>query len=251
MRKIAVLMMVAVLVFACAPKPKPVLPVREQFTVAKNFYDKGKYQKALPEFEKLIYAYPGNAAIDSAQYYLAMCYYYLKDYPEAIGEFKRLLQSYPQSEFTDDAQYYIACSHYKMSPKYQLDQAETYLAIEAFQQLISNFPGSPFIEDARKKLAELDDKLARKKFMTGLLYLKNGDYQPAILYFWSVRDNHPATPWAIEAIYYTGEAQIKMGNEDEGKKTMEAFALGFPEHKLAIKARQKLAKLRNKSGDAG
>jgi len=251
LRKIPVIGIVMVLISACSPKPVPVLPAQQQFELAKKYYNNKKYHKALPEFEKLIYAYPGNIVIDSAQFFLAMCYYNQKDYPEAIGEYKRLLQSYPQSEFADDSQYYLACCHFKMSPKYQLDQSETYLAIEAFQLLLSNYPVSPFNDDARHKLAELDSKLAQKKFMTGILYLKNGDYQPALLYFWNVRDNHPATPWAIEAIYYTGEAQIRMGSKSEGIQTLKAFADGFPNHKLAAKARRMLEKLRNDSSVAG
>lgn len=246
MKKYALLLILLGL-WGCGHKPSPVLSVNEQFKLAKQFYDNHKYQKAQQEFEKLIYTYPGNTIIDTAQYFLSMSQYYQKDYIIAAGEFQRLLQSYPQSEYADDAQYQIGMCHYKMSPKYQLDQTETYEALDAFQTFLGNFIGSPLVEDARSRIRELENKLAQKKFMTGLLYLKLADYEPAITYFWTVRDEYPATDWAVQAIYYTGEAYYGQKEYSKALETIQAFAAGFPGHPLSGKAVKKIEQIHKKT----
>ena len=247
MRHWILLGLLAVIVISgCGKKPRPVLPAAEQFVRAKDLYDRGKYYKAQLDFENLIYTYPGNTVIDTAEYYLGMCYYQQKDYGLAAGEFKRLMNAYPNSDFADDAQYYIAMSHYRMSPKYSLDQVETNLAIQEFNKLISDFMLSPFTKEAREKVVELEDKLARKSFNAGILYLKLGHYKAALTYFAFVRDNYPSTDWAIQSFYYTGEAQYKSKKYAEAKDTMEKFLLGFANHKLAPKAKEKLEQIGRK-----
>jgi outer membrane protein assembly factor BamD len=240
-KKILLGVIVAAVAFSyCGKKPRTVLPAADQFVKAKDLYDRGKYYRAQLEFENLIYTYPGNTVIDTAQYYLGMSYYNQKDYGLSTGELKRLLTSYPTSAFADDAQYYIAMSHYRMSPKSSLDQSETYLAIDEFNQLISNYPTSSYMADARSKVGELEDKLAKKSFKIGELYLKLNDYKSALTYFAFVRDNYPSTDWAIKAFYYSGEAQLKLNRLSDAKDTFEKFLLGFSDHELALKAREKL-----------
>jgi len=241
------LLLILLGLWGCAQKPSPVLSVNEHFNLDHQLYDKHKYRKAQQEFEKLIYTYPGNSIIDTAQYFLSMSLFGQKEYVIAAGEFQRLLQSYPQSEFADDAQYQIGMCHYKMSPKYQLDQTETYEALEAFQTFLGNFIGSPLAEDARNRIRELENKLAQKRFMTGLLYLKLADYGPAITYFWTVRDEYPSTDWAVQAIYYTGEAYYGQKDYDKALETIQAFAAGFPSHPLASKAAKKIEQIHKKT----
>jgi outer membrane protein assembly factor BamD len=231
---------------SCGKKPHKVLSAPEQFLRAKELYDRGKYYNAQLEFENLIYAYPGNTVIDTAQFYLAMCYYNRKDYGLAAGEFNRLLASYPASAFADDAQYYVGMSHYKMSPKYSLDQTESYQAIDEFNQLFSNYPGSPLVKEARERVRELENKLAEKAFKAGELYLKMGNYKSALTYFSYVRDNYPATDWAVKSFYYTGEAQFKMEDYKDAKDTFEKFLQGFSGHELADKAENKLKEVNKK-----
>ena len=239
-RFLIVLLLAVIAVSYCGKGPRPILPVAEQFYKAKTLYDKGKYYRAQVEFENLIYTYPGNTVIDTAQYYLGMCYYNQKDYGLATGELKRLIAIYPTSQFADDSQYYIAMSHYKMSPKYALDQTETVQAITEFNNLVINYSSSEYVKDARERIRELEDKLARKAFKTGELYLKLHDYGGALTYFTYVRDNYPTTDWAIRSFYYSGEAQFKMDKYTEAKDTFEKFLMGFGEHELAEHARKKL-----------
>ncbi len=244
MKKLLILIAVTALTISyCGKKPRMILPANQQFAKAMELYEDGKYVKAQVEFENLIYTYPGNTVIDTAQYYLGMCYYEDEDYGLAVGEFHRLLTVYPSSEFADDAQYYVAMSHYEMSPKYSLDQTNTFQAIEEFNNLIANFPTSDFRDDSRAKVKELEDKLAHKSFKAGELYVKLHDYKSAMVYFTFVRDNYPSTDWAIRSFYYSGEAQFQLEQYDEARDTFEKFLQGFYEHELAEKARDRLREI--------
>ena len=223
------------------------LPAHEQLAKAMDLYNRGKYMKAQIEFQRMIYSFPGQAFTDTVQYYLGLSFSGMKYYPEAIGEFKKFMQAFPSSQFADDAQYQIAICHYKQSPKFSLDQTETYAAIDEFSMLLSKFPASEFNGDARDKLDELNEKLAKKLFRAGMLYFKMNDYEPAQMYFMNVRDNYPNTDWAVHSVYYTGEVQRKLGNNAEALSTFQNLVVAFPDHKLAEKARKQIAKLSAKS----
>jgi outer membrane protein assembly factor BamD len=196
-------------------------------------------------FQRLIYSFPGQTFIDTAQYYLGMSFSNMKDYPEAITEFRRLLTAYPASPFTDDAQYQVALCYYRQSPTYYHDQSETYDAIDEFSIFLSRYPRSPLREDAQAKLNELYDKLAKKLYKSGELYLKLNDYEPALIYFQQVRDNYPNSDWASYAFYYSGEAMQKQGRLSDALVTFQNFVLAFPDSKLAQKARQRIAELQS------
>jgi outer membrane protein assembly factor BamD len=222
---------------------KESLGPREQFQKAMAYYDNGDYLKSQAEFQKVVYGFPGQPFVDTAQFYLSMSYYQIESYPEAIGEFKRLLQAYPSSPLADDAQYYVGMSHFNESPGFTKDQTETYAAIDEFGVFLDRFPSSSYAEDVQAKLDILYDKLARKLFKSGQLYLKLNDFEPALIYFEQVRDNYPQTEWAKLALYYTGEAQLKLGRKSDALETFQNFVTAFPDYKLTKKARDQIEKL--------
>jgi len=215
----------------------------EQFHRAQALYDSEDYLKAQTEFQRIVYSFPGQTFIDTAQFYLAMSYYQVESYPEAIGEFKRLLQAYASSPLADDAQYYVGMSHFNDSPGFAKDQTETYAAVDEFGVFLDRFSSSSFTDDVKAKLDILYDKLARKLYRSGYLYLRLNDFEPALIYFEQVRDNYPQTEWAKLALYYTGEAQQKLGRQSDALETFQNFVAAFPDHKLNKKAREKIEKL--------
>jgi outer membrane protein assembly factor BamD len=216
---------------------------RVTYDKAMELYEKGKYFKAQVNLQKLIYSYPGQTYIDTAQFHLGMSHFNMSNYSEAIGEFRRLLTAYPVSDYADDSYYYIGMSYFERSPHYARDQVDTYDCIDELSEFLNRYPDSPHAPDARKKLNILYDKLAKKMYKNGELYLKIGDYDPALIYFQQVRDNYPNTEWAIYAFYYSGEALMKNEQQAEALKTFQDFVITFPDNELAKKARNNISKL--------
>jgi len=218
---------------------------REQYNYAMDLYNKNKFFKAQMAFQRLIYSFPGQTYIDTAQYYLGMSFYNMKNYPEAVGEFRRLLSAYPSSAFADDAQFQAAMSFYDQSPSYYHDQFETLEAIDEFSMFLTRYPRSSLKGEAQEKLNRLYDKLAKKLYKNGELYLKMHDYEPALIYFEQVRDNYPNTEWARYAFYKTGEAMRKQGRISDALETFQNFVMAFPDHKLSRKARDEISELQS------
>jgi outer membrane protein assembly factor BamD (BamD/ComL family) len=73
--------------------------------------------------------------------------------------------------------------------------------------------------------------------------LRLNDSQPALLYFEQVRDNYPQTEWARLALYYTGEALLKLRRQSDALEAFQNFMAAFPDHRLARKARDQINKL--------
>ncbi len=214
-----------------------------QFQLGMEFFNKGDYLKAQSELQKVIYGYPGLAFIDTAQYYLATTYYDIKSYSEAVGEYRKLIQTYPTSALAGRSQYQIALAYSRQSPRYSLDQTDTYSAIDEFGAFLDRYPGDPLADSARIQLAALNEKLSTKLYRAGMLYLKLSDYDAALIYFGQVRDNYPNSNWASYAMYYSGETQMKQGHKDDALRTFQDFVLAFPDHKLVAKARKMITRL--------
>jgi outer membrane protein assembly factor BamD len=252
MRKVGfrvVLFIVAPLLFSCSREAvREQAPPREQYEEAMKLFEKEKFFKAQTQLQRIIYSYPGQTFIDTAQYYLAVSLYNMEKYPEAVGEFHRLLTAYPVSPFADDAQFQLGMCHFEQSPKYSRDQDETYRAVDDFTEFLNRYPQSPLVAEARERLEMLYDKLARKMFKSGELYLKLKDYEPALLYFDMVRDNYPQTEWAQYALYYSGKAQMQMGRRSDALTTFQDFVMAFPDHKLVKDARENIEKLTRDEG---
>jgi outer membrane protein assembly factor BamD len=240
-----------VAVFSCSKtavreEPSPY----KQFQQGMNYFQKGDYLKAQKELQKVIYGYPGQTFIDTAQYYLALSYFNISSYPEAIGEFRKLLQTFPTSALADDSQYYVALSYFKQSPPYYKDQTDSYSAVDEFGVFLDRYPDSPLVGDARGKLDLLYDKLAQKLFKSGELYLKLNDYDPALIYFGQVRDNYSNTQWAAFAVFYSGVALMNQKKTADALETFQNFVSAFPDHKLVKKAQKNISKL-GLQGSAG
>jgi outer membrane protein assembly factor BamD len=207
------------------------------FRAAKSDISKKDYFSAKRKLGMFIMIYPGSPVSDSARYMLMEAHYNLGEYSGAAVEGQNLIRLYPNSELADDAQYKVALCYYSLSPDYRLDQENTIRAISEFQALTEDYPLSNYLEDARKKIGELIDKLAEKKFKSAELYKKMGNYEAAKIYFQTVVRDYINSTWAPNALYFIGECEIKLGETEEAKGIFEEFLKVFPEHKYAENAK--------------
>jgi len=225
---------------------RPVLPLQEQFALAKKHYDQKKYRQAAEEFQKLIFNYPGATVVDTAIYYLSNSYFNQEDYAAAAGEFKKILTNYPNSTWLDEAAFMVALSDMKQSAPAELDQQFTLLALDEFNEFVETYPDSPLVPEAREKVLELRNKLAKKTYKNGYLYLRTKDYPAALLYFKEVLENFPDTVWAKEALYQIAEANRLQNKTPEALEVYKRFVDLYPHDKLAAKCKDKISELENK-----
>jgi outer membrane protein assembly factor BamD len=216
----------------------------DQFTSAKNVFDRKDFFKAKNLFTMLVLNNPAGETFERAQYYLAESNYGLKEYVEAISEYEKLIKSMPQSHLVDDAQYKIGMCYYTLAPGYALDQDYTNKAISQFQQFLEDFPKSELRPEAEKRLAECRNKLARKEFATGELYTKMGYYKAAIISFDVVLADYYDTAYAAQALYLKGDSHLKLGEVEPAELSFKTLIVKYPESPFKHKAEARLKNLK-------
>ncbi|MCH8556475.1 MAG: outer membrane protein assembly factor BamD [Balneolia bacterium] len=202
------ILLISVLVLASCGNQNQIRPgdsLEVAFEKAMNFYDRGRFSDAANAFETVISVGRGTEIGQDAQFYLAESYYNGRQLLLAASEYQRYHVFFPRSSRARDAQFMEAFSYYRLSPRYNLDQSDTYRAIELFQLFISRNQSSDRVEEAAGYIDELRTKLARKNFAAAEQYMRLArrearNYRAAAVYFGITIDRFPETEFAEKAL---------------------------------------------------
>ena len=129
-------------------------------------------------------------------------FYKRKKYLLAAYQYERFLKNYPRSEKAEEALFLKGECHFRESPKYSLDQNETYSALDELQEYIDRYPNGAHLRDANNMVLELLNKLQQKSFEIAKGYDKIRDYQAAIKSFDNFLIDNPGSTFREEAMYY-------------------------------------------------
>ena len=232
MRKILVIFIFSVIIWGCGSSVDTSnYTPSERLAYAKELYNDESYLDAIQEFQSIILQYPGNPAIDDAQYYLAMSRYERKEYILGAYEFSKLIKTMPASEYVPEAQFMLAECYYELSPDYRLDQKYTKKAISEFQAFIDFFPTNKKVKEAEKKIAELNEKLAHKEYNTASLYETMGDNKSALIYYTNVVDDYHDTEYAPMAMYDKINLLVSMDKNNDALDEISKFLERYPDNK--------------------
>jgi len=186
-----------------------------RFQRGQQYFDDGKYYKALNDFNFVVLNSPGSPYADDAQLYIADCYYNQDEYIVAVSEYQRLMRRYPESPLIEQAQYKLSMCFVELSPTYKLDQSYTEQAINTMQSFLENFPNSEYKEKITKLIGELRDKLAHKKYTNARLYYVLRQYDSAIIYLDQLLEQYYDTDWANPGRLLRAKSLLKMGRNEE------------------------------------
>lgn len=193
------------------------------FEKANNFYERGRFTDAARAFETVLSIGRGTEIAQESQYMLAQSYYNNREYLIAASEFRRYATNYPRSERRIDAEFKEALSYYQLSPRYKLDQTDTYRAMELMQLFIGRYPNTEESELVASYIDEMRNKLARKEYESAALYLRVRQYQAAAIYFGLTLDQFPETPWAEKALANQIYAYILFAENSIVERQAERF----------------------------
>ena len=223
---------------------------QQLFTSGKDHYDRGKYFRSIQYFQTIVYNYPGDPIIDTAQYYLALAYFGNKDYELAGTEFDRLVLNYPASPFFEHALFMKAVSYFESTPRhYGLDQTELTSAIQQFEDFIIDFPESEVLPDVRTYLLLARTRMARKIYDAGAVYSYMNALEAAKIYLQKVIDEYSDTEYGVQAAYKYAEMELKLGNFEEAHRRYRDFKIVYPGHELVAKATEMAVKAAFKSAE--
>ena len=223
MKRNLVLAAIIVLI-ACAPKTKEVNladlnnELNKKFMHGKKMFDKKKYSRAIDDFDYIILNDVGSELGMKSRYYQAESLFNLEQYSEAITSYNRYLNYSMNQEKIEHCRYRICKSYFEMSNKYNRDQTNNDISLEMFQLFIDDFPQSNFVIDAEKNMLDLRMRKARKLHETGRLYLKEKEFDSALIYFNDVIKNYYDTSYSDEARISIVFAYLVKNDSDEAKK---------------------------------
>ncbi|MFC2133545.1 outer membrane protein assembly factor BamD [Bacteroidota bacterium] len=233
MRK-TIIPLALIILWGCSAKVDTTLfAPDEHFNYAFSLYENEDYDLAVREFQSILLQYPGSTVNDDAQFYLASTYFNRAQYLLSVYEFAKLLRDIPTSPFVPQSQFMLAEAYYRLSPPFALDQAYTKKAIEEFQAFIDFFPTDDRVEEAENKIAELNSKLALKKYNSGVIYEKMEYYIAASKYFDEVADKFHDTEYAPLALYKKINIAVGKDKKAEALTDIALFISRYPDNQYA------------------
>lgn len=250
--RIALAMLSVLILCACGGnKLKANMTTEERLAHAEKLFADGDYLDAQTQLRIIILNAPGSAVVDRAQFLLAECHYKMKEYLLAAAEYEKLVRLYPRSELLDEAQFKVGLSYFELSPKSDLDQKYTLMAINEFQKFLEDFPDSPLVSEVAPKLDAAREKLAKKEYNTATLYRRMAYYESAVISYDAVLSTYYDTRFAEPSLYYKAECLLKMQKPTEASTSLRLLLEKYPKSDFRARAEDLLKRSLNPSAANG
>lgn len=198
------LWLVSLMLFSCSKfeKIRKGTNANDKYKAAVKYYQKEDYSKAGLLFEEIIPIISGTKEAELAQFYFAYCHYHQNDLVLSAYHFKKFYETFSRSELAEEAMYMYSYSLYEDSPAYNLDQTNTYTAIEAMQNFVNTHPASKYKDKCNEIISKLRAKLERKAYENAELYSKTDNYKAAVVAFENFQRNYPDSDYNEKAAYF-------------------------------------------------
>lgn len=174
------------------------------------YYDKGDYYRASVLLEELIPLLRGREESEKAQFYYAYTQYHQRQLEAAAYYFKNFYTTFSRSERAEEARFMHGVSLYEASPVYNLDQSNSYAAIDVLQGFIERYPESERRIKATQMIDNMQLKLEQKAFEDASLYMDLGDYKAAVIAFDNFRKDFPDSKRNERAAFLRVKSQYKL-----------------------------------------
>jgi outer membrane protein assembly factor BamD len=204
--------------------------VEAQTQKADEYYNKKKYDKAIPIYELLLTVLKGQKSVEEIYYKYAKAQYLNGSYELAAFYLKSFYTTYYNSKYAEETSFLEALSYYKQSPRYSLEQVNTQKAISIFQQFIDKYPKSEYMQEANSKMDELRGKLRKKAYESAYLYYKIGQYNAASVAFKNFMNEFPEYEdvekidyLILKSLYRYAEQSYKFKKSERYKEEMKEF----------------------------
>lgn len=194
-----------------------------KYEKAFEYYNKGDYGRAATLFEQIASYYRGTTKADSVYFFLAMTYFKQHDYILAGHAFKTFADTFGNSDFAEDATFYVGYCYYLTSPRPELDQTDTYQAIQSLRLFMIRYPGSARKEQCEKMIAEMRDKLVEKSFISARLYYDLEDYKASIVALNNSLTEYPESRYREDIIFLIVKSNYMLAVNSIQSKQKERF----------------------------
>ena len=219
-----------------------------RYETAKAYYLEGKYLKASELLESMVTMLKGGDKAEESLVLLARCYYESGDYETASQYFKVHYSNYPRGEYSEYTRFYSGKSLFMGVPEPELDQSNTYAAINELQLFMEYYPHSHYNAEAQEMILKMHDVLVMKQYLSAKLYYDLGDlayignnYQACIVTAQNTLKDYPYTTLREDLSLLILRAKYQMAHKGVESKKLEryrntideyyAFKTEFPDSK--------------------
>lgn len=223
---------------------------KEQFDLAKGFYNAKNYEEAKREFKKLLKNYPKAAEAAEGQYYLGVVEEAQNNPYEAYKAYQKVIDKYPFSERIQE----IIEREYKIAEGFMTGQKRKgpmgvalpveNPAIEIFKKVVENSTYGPLAPVAQYRL--------------GLVLKSLGRYYEAEDAFTKVISSYPDSEWVEAAKFQIASCRqavsrgpdYDQGATKEAKEKFEEFLRDHPDAVLSRDAEKNISQLKEKEAES-
>jgi outer membrane protein assembly factor BamD len=196
---------------------------QKKYDAALAYFEKKEYYKANVLLEEVMPIIRGSDEAEKATYYYAYTFYHQKQYAMSAHHFKTFYTTFSRSQWAEEAMYMNAYSVYLESPIHNLDQSNTYEAIQSMQNFINRYPYSSFKDKATDIINALQVKLEDKAYENAKLYYKLRRYKAALIAFDNFKNDFPDSRLKEEISFLEIEAEYNYAKESIISKQKERF----------------------------
>ena len=218
------------------------LPVVEKMKIADEFFDRGKYHKAVTLYSDI--AFERNSILTAeAQMKLAECYFLQNNFMDARFELEEMIRLFPDYENISNAYFKIGICFYEESLSPHYTQEETERAIDAFEIFLEKFPFAENRDKAVEYIQKCHYTLLKKKYYNGYSYYKLYDYSSALMYFDEIIELGNLDKLDKMSLFYSTKIYINRKDKENALKTAGTLSIRYPNSKEAEKINKLLKKL--------
>jgi outer membrane protein assembly factor BamD len=182
----------------------------DKFKAGMDYYNKKDYYKAGLIFEAISAAALGKPQMEDIKFYYAYCQYHQQAFMMSQYYFKEFTETFPRSARTEEATFRAAESSYYQSPRYSLEQINSYRAIDDLQNFLLKYPFSKHKGQADAIIREMEGKIEYKAFVGAKQYLKIREYKAAVVVLENFRLDFPASNFKEEVMFLKIKAQYEL-----------------------------------------
>lgn len=233
MKKIAYILLLAVVALTSCDSYNKVFKTNDydyRYETAKAYYLEGKYTQAAELLESMVTMLKGGDKAEESLILLARCYYESKDYETASQYFKLHYSNYPRGEYAEYSRFYSGKSLFMDTPEPELDQTNTYAAINELQLFMEYYPHSSYNGEAQDMIMKMHDVLVKKMYLSAKLYYDLGDlayignnYQACIVTAQNALEDYPYTTLREELSILILRAKYQMAHKSVESKKLERY----------------------------
>lgn len=201
-----------------------------KYQKAFEYYNKADYVRSGQLFDDIVSVFRGTTKADTVFYYQAMSYFKQRDYLSASHYFTSIFKNSPSSPFAEEAEFLTGYCYYKQSPRAELDQDATYMAIETFQMFMIRHPSSQYRGECQQYLSEMQDKLVDKSYISAKLYYDLSQYKASIVALNNSLNDYPETKYREELMYLLLKSSYLLAENSIIAKQKERYQSALDEY---------------------